>query len=150
VLYQVLERNHPLEKITSEHNLRSKVQQHMEKIIESAKQLYPEDFQRGNERNYFTGEDYSNQHGTKLDAQYRFARMLLNEKAGRPIFGMPTIAETQSVMHFAQSFYPNRPVRSYGEAQKLIREEFENFTPEMQQAYAKSKEATQAILIETF
>ncbi|MFO1463290.1 MAG: hypothetical protein U1F66_05900 [bacterium] len=160
-LHEVLERGKPLERITVEQGLRSKVMAQMYSTVEAARQLYPAEWAKikASRRNFFTGEALAGDpDGTvnlannerALQTVYRFARMLLNEKSGRPIFGMPSFPERKALRDFAISQLHGGNVKDFADAQAVLRDHMTRMTPEFQQAFQRANPSTRALLMEAF
>jgi hypothetical protein len=151
LVYRVVERGMPLEHLTTERGVRGRVEAHMQQVVAAAQGLYPGEWERAGRHNYFTGESLSDRNNQpNLQAQYRFARMMLNQQSGRPIFGEPTETEQATVRSFVGLGLTNSTVRDYGEAQEVIREHFARFTPELQQALRMVDPETRALVIEAY
>lgn len=159
-LHQVLERGKPVETITVEGGLRDKVKDRMENVVNEARRLYPVEWSKvvASKRNFFTGEAFGGspddpklrQQEMPLNAVYRFARMLLNEKSGRPIFGMPSFPERKALRDFAVGQLKAPQVKDYADAQAAIRDHFTRLTPEFQRAFQAADPKTRALLVEAF
>jgi len=159
-LHQVLERGKPVETITVEGGLRDKVKDHMESVVNAARRLYPAEWSKvvASKRNSFTGEAFGGspddpklrQQEMPLNAVYRFARMLLNEKSGRPIFGMPSFPERKALRDFAVGMLKVPQVKDFADAQAAIRDHFTRLTPEFQRAFQAADPKTRALLVEAF
>lgn len=159
-LHQVLERGKPVETITVEGGLRDKVKDHMESVVNAARRLYSAEWSKvvASERNYFTGEVFGGspndpqlrRQEMPLNAVYRFARMLLNEKSGRPIFGMPSFPERKALRDFAVGMLKVPQVKDFADAQAAIRDHFTRLTPEFQRAFQAADPKTRALLVEAF
>lgn len=159
-LHQVLERGKPVETITVEGGLRDRVKDHMRDVVDAARRLYPAEWSKvvASKRNSFTGESFGGhpddpqlrQQEMPLNAVYRFARMLLNEKSGRPIFGMPSFPERKALRDFAVGKLKVPQVKDYADAQAAIRDHFTRLTPEFQRAFQAVDPKTRALLVEAF
>lgn len=144
-VHEVLERGKPVELITAENGLRPRVEAHMRKVVDAAKLLYPAEWARAGWRNYYTGERFST-----TNDEYRFARMLLNEKAGRPLFGMPSMLERRALRNFVTQGLHEKGVVSDADALWAIRDHFMRMTPEFQAAFLRADPKTKGLLIESF
>ncbi|MFH0798607.1 MAG: FHA domain-containing protein [Pseudomonadota bacterium] len=134
-VYRVLERGLPLEHVTSGGGVRELVEKHMAEVCD---QVAGNDWS-GDEHNYFTGEhfkSYERDHAggrayrPSLQRRYRFARMYLNVKEGRSIYGEPTVKEIEYVGGFVQRAFGQASVAKgdYAGAQEAIRRNFDNFS----------------------
>src|SRR5262249_46784695 len=68
------------------------------------------------------------------EAQYRYARMLLNEQQGRPLTGEPSQREKNTVVTFAEKklgFHVASEATAYEQARQLIRDEILRGSSEM-------------------
>jgi pSer/pThr/pTyr-binding forkhead associated (FHA) protein len=155
LLYEVLERGKSLEQITAEKGIRDHVKNYMQKVCEAAEKLYPEEWRRTGNRNYFTGERFGDL-GDKdkplsyLQTRYRFARMLLNTKLGQSIFGEPTQKEKNTLTQFITHQLHIQEVKEYGKTQAILRDHFSRFSPELKEALHQADPETRALVIETF
>jgi len=133
LLYQVLERNQPLTMLPN--TLRPKVREYMRQVVAEAMSLFPEAGIGTAEHNYFTGESLKKRYQEMdISGDYRFARMLLNQKAGLPIFGEPSAAEQKDLLGFVQEKLAIPHVKTYEEARALLREQVFKMDPAVRQA----------------
>ncbi|HCU24970.1 MAG TPA: hypothetical protein DF383_08130, partial [Deltaproteobacteria bacterium] len=114
LLYEVLQHQGSLDALPTE--LRDLVRDYMEKVIAKAQELFPEEHLETVKRNPFTGENL-----TDREALYRLARMLLNQRSGRPIFAKPGPAETKNLVDFVKGPLEESGVKNYAEAQAALR-----------------------------
>jgi hypothetical protein len=144
-VYQVLERGKSLDLVTRSEDLRKAVEEHTARVVAEAEKLYPKEFEAAKDRNPYTGESLK-----KYEARYRFAMMLLNDKAGRPILGEPSPKEKTFVVNFVSRALKVEGVTTYEGAQKVLREQFPRLSPEMQKAFRAAKPAERSLLLDTF
>ena len=152
IIEEVLERGKPLEMISTESGVRDSVKKYMSEVIAAASKLFSHEWSLNEKQNYFTGEyfgDISN--GEQyLQTRYRFARMLLNEKRGLPIFGEPTEREKGTLVWFAKEKLKVQGDIHFADVQWAIRDHLQNFTPTIQEGLRTSNQEERALVMETF
>src|SRR5262249_9210874 len=73
-------------------------------------------------------KNHPGQFVANIEAQYEYARMLMNDKLGRPLNGEPSQREQDSVVNFASRAL-GVEVKSYEEARQVLRGEILKGTP---------------------
>lgn len=133
-LYQVLHRGKEIERIprsfrkgiTAMQLRKSVLQQLIEPTIDAAEQLFPDAMRQ--RRNQLSGEYLPRDNRV---ARYRHARMLLNQQAGRPVFGSPTRREQTTLLGVMHTL--DNTLLDYDAAQQRVRQLVLSPAPEDQQ-----------------
>lgn len=163
LIHEVLERGQDLmtipkaiEIFPEEGGLRKKVEGLLRLGLEKARKSLKMKLNYG--RNYFTGEkleerDFSDP-GAKyvysLQAHYRFARMLLNQKAGRPLYGHPSTREMELLQSFVEEKMGLVVSEDYHGLQQVIRDELFTLSSKLRAALMKATQEERALVIQTF
>lgn len=152
IIQEVLERGKPLEMIPTEKSVRSRVKDHMQRVMDVAARLFSQEWRTSHDRNYFTGENFGNASNPEqyLQTRYRFARMLLNEQRGLPIFGEPTEREKGTLVWFVKDKLKARGDIHFADAQWAIRDHLQKFTPQIQEGLRGANQEERALVMETF
>lgn len=152
LVYEVLERGKPLETVPTEESTRRYVKTYMDKVIHTSMILFAPEWRRASNRNYLNGEHFGDASNEEqyLQTRYRFARMLLNEQAGLPIFGEPTQREKGILAVFAKNQLKLRGDIQYADAQAAIREQLENFSASIREGLKGADQEMRALVMETY
>lgn len=150
--YEALERGKPLETIPTEGGTRRRVMDYMDKVVSAAQRLFGPEWSRAGNRNLFSGEHFGDpaEPERHLQARYRFARMLLNEKAGLPIFGEPTEKEKGTLVWFAKEKLKVRGDLHYADAQAAIRKHLEAFSVPIREGLRAANQEERALVMEAY
>jgi len=146
IVYEVLERGKSLEKVTNQKGVRDLVLIYMRSAIERARALLGSD-RVESEKNYFTGEKIE---GSDVPAKYRFAMMLIHQKAGKSIYGEPSAREMEILQKFSSEKLGDKKAKSYPEFQAIVRDHLERLSPEIQKALSEADPETRALVMEAF
>lgn len=157
LVYEVLERGKPLDQLPTAKGVRAMVENYMRTALAEARFALRDnlDFKR----NFFTGEelkerDFNSKGGPayveSLQAKYRFVRMYLNQKAGRPVYGEPSQREMNLLSTFSRVHMGKQGLAKYSEYQAFIRDELGRLTPKMQAALKASDPETRSLVLEAF
>lgn len=151
LLYQTLERGQPLELVTTGKGLRDAVDEYMVAFVQEFSNLFPQEIEQAKNRSPYTGESFvsRNQMGKEVqryDALYRFARMRMNEKLGKPIFGEASFRQKVLVENFVSRAL-KKDGANYEAAKRNLREEFLNLGPDFQQAFIAANPALRIYLV---
>ncbi len=154
LVHEVLERGKPLEMIPTAQGVRGTVKDYMNHVVSMAEYVdsYRWKMSVSSASNAFTGEKFGSptQAEQYLQAQYRFARMLMNQRMGLPLFGEPTEREKGILTHFSKRVLHVRGDVHYADAQEAIRDHLQRFSPEVQEGLRKADQETRALVMETF
>ncbi len=143
--YQVLERGRPLALLTQSNNVRSEVELYQTKVVRAAKKFFPEEMSV--ERNPYTAEPIVE---TQKETEYRLALHILNDRAGRLIFGTPSQLEVQTLIEFVQTHLePDLPADFYA-AKFALRHHLDTASPKARGMLRHAGPEEKAMILENY
>jgi len=160
LLYQVLERGRPLTLLPRP--VRGRVIEYMQYLVKSVREEYPAALNAVKEHGLiaqYLNEDYvkssnpySGEHvifGHQPDALYRYARMFLNSRAKRPIFGVPSEAEENKLIDIVGRFF-GEDVSDYVGVQRVIRTHVDGTTDALRKMLKDALPSEKAVLLDVY
>ncbi len=147
-VYKVLHRGRPLPLLKRGEPARIATEEHMKGVIAAAQDLFPGDWQvfsENGKRNFISGEAT----GNALEGKYRFARMLLNARSGKPLQDVPADDEKNGLRYFVERRL-GYPAPSYLSALMVFRDATEAFSKSWRDAFRSCDPSMRCDLVEQF